>query len=596
MFDALQDTPRDFQTKLIDALNSLAQTMDISPEDAFNQVLCASNDENQDVKKRMYNWWRAFFEVLGKVVGNMPKDRSDEFTKKIDALMAEIMKAGDASTTDAVEEGDVVSEGWDPDDSIRFGRGDIVDWDDPDTGERHRGWKVGAANLDQYELFPPDGGKPVWVDEYYMDKVRKFNEDYEEADKADEDDMLKDFDFAVQHIGEIANKVKDVVNFVNPYCETKEVYDTMKKTNERGGSDWVSMDDMIGMEVGESDNGEDSWKAIDDVDDLEKKEYWKGVFKVGDKVSWFDPEYDEITSGWTVTYVPEDIYDDEGELDDIDPGDIIYTIENEDGSEAEALGSELRPAKMMREGGESEPMKQKMDEASVVVDANDVWDVLDLLDDETANKNLTDLINSHVRTEEEIMDAIDGWCDETVTGEAVTKAELNDWFANDMESIVVRLGLDAKKFKETGEFVDPKKPVALEGSEEEQKPDEVKDGEKKYKQDGETKTLVTGSDKENKTNDKQEVTEMTIEQEITHATLLLPLLWGQGKENLQALLDSDVFHDEEGDVFIVDTLEEMGLRNLTEVNDAFAYDFESILEALGCDPEAWTQRLEIQKA
>ena len=27
MFDALEDTPRDFQTKLIDALNSLSQTM-----------------------------------------------------------------------------------------------------------------------------------------------------------------------------------------------------------------------------------------------------------------------------------------------------------------------------------------------------------------------------------------------------------------------------------------------------------------------------------------------------------------------------------------------------------------------------------------
>ncbi len=80
MFDALQDTPRDFQTKLIDALNSLSQTMGVTPEDAFNQVLCASKDDNQDVKKKMYNWWRGFFEVLGKVSdGKVPKDRVSEY-------------------------------------------------------------------------------------------------------------------------------------------------------------------------------------------------------------------------------------------------------------------------------------------------------------------------------------------------------------------------------------------------------------------------------------------------------------------------------------------------------------------------------------
>ena len=46
---------------------------------------------------------------------------------------------------------------------------------------------------------------------------------------------------------------------------------------------------------------------------------------------------------------------------------------------------------------------------------------------------------------------------------------------------------------------------------------------------------------------------------------------------------------------IMPTLEDMGLTNLTEINDAFAYDFETILDSLGCDPDAWAERLEIVK-
>lgn len=609
MFDALQDTPRDFQTKLMDALNSLGQTMEIPPTECFDKVLCASEDENPDVKKTMYNWWRAFFEVLGKTSGNLPKDREVEFTEKVDALMAEIMKSGDK---EASEGNEVVLE------------------------------------------------------------------DYEEADKAEEDEMNKDFDFAIQHIGEIANKVKDIVNFVNPYCEgntthcnSKEVDNTMKKktTNERRDSEWVSMDDMIGMEVGESDNGEGFWNTIDDDDYLaNRKEQTKEdrTFQVGDKVMWKDPEYDEWTDGWTVVSIGEggfDVYDD------------TYTIKNDDGSEAEVLGCELRLSETMKEGGESEPlppgefldkmledaedtddmfdvydgsvmgdgsiclnvivnkddtdneevkaefgdwgkqygwkydsfsfssdlvgdegtetinvyfrpMKQKMDEASVVVDANDVWDVLDLLDDEVANKNLTDLINSHVRTEEEIMDAID-----SCYPDGVRKGELNAYMKDSFYEIVDELGLDVEKFKQDGQFVDPKKPVALEGSEDEQKPDEVKDGEKKYKKDGETKTLVTGSDKENNTNDKQEVTEMTIEQEIDNPWKLSELLWGQGRENLRELLESELFDDE----FVMQMIEDMEIHDLTAINDAFAYDFETILDMFGCDPHAWSQNLEIKK-
>ena len=739
MFDALQDTPRDFQTKLIDALNSLSQTMEIAPEDAFNQVLCASNDKNQDVKKKLYNWWRAFFEVLGKIVGNMPKVKSSEFTEKMDDLMAEIMKSGDKESS---------------------GSNEVV------------------------------------------------LEDYEEADKAEEDEMNKDFDFAVQHIGEIANKVKDIVNFVNPYCEnvlsesksglpamlksmgeidglrivdgkvfgnsavlyayldsrmafsgtkpykmwdrffkrkmdgflkgteweydhfgfededdgddddefkgvwiylkklngfTEEVKNTMKfkKIDERtdGGSDeWLSADEVIGLKVGEADNGEDFWKAMDDVDGLERKGYWSGKFKVGDKVMWNDPEYDEWTGGWTVVSIGEegfDVYDDK------------YTIKNDDGSEAEVLGCELRLATTVNEANdvlspeefcdrmledaenidvdfstydsnviddetvalnvtvyrdeisdeevEAEfkdmptkygweydsyaysneynveegtkdilvyfrPMKQKMDEASVVVDANDVWDVLDLLDDEKANKTLTDLINSHVRTEDEIMDAIDSYVERYWSGK-ITKKGLVEIFTKYMYEIVDSLGLDAEKFKRDGQFVEPEKPVALEGSDDKQKPDEIKDGEKKYKKDGETKTLVTGADKDmsdkeaseimggasetdmdaadmglvsHKVADpynKQKVNEMTIEQEIDNPWRLLELLWGQGQENFRDLLESELIDDDT----LMMMLEDMEIKNLTSINDAFAYDFPTMLDAFGLDGEAWSQNLEIKR-
>ena len=629
----------------------------------------------------------------------------------------------------------------------------------------------------------------------------------------------------------------------------------MKKIDERGGSDWVSMDDMIGMEVGESDNGEGFWKAVDDVDDLEKKGYWSGKFKVGDKVNWIEPDKGYPSDGWTI--------------EDVTPGkhpsgDDLYIISRGKSSVMNIHGSELRPIKMMKEGGESEPlppgefldkiledaedtddmfevydgtlmgdgsvclnvivnkddtdneevkaefgdwgeqygwkyesfsfssdlvgdegtetinvyfrpMKQKMDEATVVVDANDVWDVLDLLDDETANKNLTDLINSHVRSEEEIMDAID-----SCYPDGVRKGELNAYMNDSFYEIVDELGLDVEKFKQDGQFVDPKKPVALESDGENQdgdtkfkigdyvsgpglrgmvvkvyprpsgerqrylvkcmhgrdkglsanmfedeltfrhsgdgdentrsatlvsygifdvdnlmkflkglKPkrgeikyeivdvkaesdetvkvtfqtrgsnkdihsiiakdyiaydienwkvsdisepvedkehpgmfktevtlkmeydmrgkrassmelesdtedktsDELKDGDKKYKQDGETKTLVTGSDKENNTNDKQEVTEMTIEQEIDNPWKLSELLWGQGRENLRELLESELFDDE----FVMQMIEGMEIHDLTAINDAFAYDFETILDMFGCDPHAWSQNLEIKK-
>ena len=90
---------------------------------------------------------------------------------------------------------------------------------------------------------------------------------------------------------------------------------------------------------------------------------------------------------------------------------------------------------------------------------------------------------------------------------------------------------------------------------------------------------------------KKPVCEMTIEQEVTSPQSLLRLLWEQGKEHLMELLASEYVDNDA----IMPTLEDMGLTNLTEINDAFAYDFETILDSLGCDPDAWAERLEIVK-
>lgn len=334
------------------------------------------------------------------------------------------------------------------------------------------------------------------------------------------------------------------------------------------------------------------------------------------------------------------------------------------------LGSELRPSDVMME-------------AKVTVDANDVWDVLDLLDNDIAKKELTDLINSHVRTEAEIMDAID-----ELSGEVVSKDQLNTLLSGQMATLVDYLGLDVERYEDSGEFVEVGKPtsvelegtdwkdheedisaddladsiydwgiknsnedfdiqeadavdgstieltiggkdakqiedkvnnaliynaknwevlsvneeedevfivklektegnndeVTLEDSTDEQKPEEVKGGEKKFKKDGETKTLVTGSD-------KQKVNEMTIEQEIDNPWNLLELLWGQGQENFRDLLESELIDNDT----IMMMLEDMELKNLTSINDAFAYDFPAMLDAFGLDGEAWSKDLEIKR-
>ena len=223
---------------------------------------------------------------------------------------------------------------------------------------------------------------------------------------------------------------------------------------------------------------------------------------------------------------------------------------------------------------------QKADESNVVVDVNDVWELLKVLEDDEASNNLKSLIDSHVRSEAEIMDAID-----ELYPENVTQIELNNVFATGMEEIVDALGLDVDAYMKDGSFVDTLKPstIAAEGDEESNQ-DEVKDGEKKFKgDDGEVKTLDNA--------DKKVVSEMTIEQEIDDPWKLSEMMWGQGQENLQELLRSDVVDEEE----VMQMLEDMGIRDLTGINDVFAFEFPEILESLGLDGKAWSNNLEIKR-
>jgi len=640
MYDALEDTPRDFQTKLIDALNSLAQTMGVSPCETFNKVLCKSDGENEDVKKKLYNWWRAFFEVLGKAVGNAPADKSVEFNQKIDDLMAEIMKAGDAEATDEDES--------------------VMESDDGDLG-------------------------------------------YQQATKDDEDKMLADMDFAIQHIGEIANKVKAIVNFINPYCETtfneenitmkkpgrygigdhvlykgeecvvidvdedlmndEEIYQvsrdsdkvdglsfndwvtwdeieplegfteeenkTMKfnKIDERAGGDsdeWVSMDDFVGEEFGESSKGKMSINLTsaeesdlesciaDYIIQAEEKHGSESDMVIMTAASKALRWIEMICAKDCWRFNPEDVIinwaDDSGVDDEFAPAkgnsksvyDLVAEMYEEVSDYTMGSGTRGKPEsdeEFMEDGGQKlknelkkgddgwTTIGQPVSEAKVVVDANDVWDVLDLLDNEIAHTELTDLINSHLRTEAEIMDAINELC-----GETITKKELNTLLSGKMATLVDYLGLDVEQYENKGSFVDSGKPtsVELEGSSEELKSAEVKDGEKQVTQNGDTKTLVTGSDDNN---NKQKVNEMTIEQEIDDPWKLSELLWGQGKENLRDLLESELVDEE----FLMQCLEDMEIHNLTNINDAFAFDFPTILDMLGLDGKAWSQNLEIKR-
>ena len=90
---------------------------------------------------------------------------------------------------------------------------------------------------------------------------------------------------------------------------------------------------------------------------------------------------------------------------------------------------------------------------------------------------------------------------------------------------------------------------------------------------------------------KKPVCEMTVEQEVDDPWKLSEMLWSQGKENLQELLRSELVGEDD----IMQMLEDSELRNLTSINDAFAFDFPSILDSLGLDGESWSQNLEFKR-
>lgn len=655
MFDALEDCPKDFQTKLIQVLNSVSETIQVSPIDVFNIVLCASNKENdKDVVKKMYNWWKGVFEILSKC--DVPDDRKKEYDDLVDALMAEVSKSG------------------------------------------------GDAKINESEEYG-----------------------YEQADIEDEDAMLKDMKFAISKIGEIANRVQDLINFVNPYCQSFNEDKNMKfkKINENGGEfvppelfecdgveykiepeknptfpegdyailewedgeykykcrhmgaydvkmwmnnmrkdenrrreerilrqrykkneskdgEWIDMDDLIGVPQSDprdddlsslktegfsdfNDDGEDPIISYEDEDGNHSVMVVSGHDEMGDtvyQVKMDEEEWtttsnlkeakmearklvDKINSRKDVDYQLMQV--NETSSDNIDAphkvgdkvnvkgygiGEIVKVGPAPKSGSAWSDVPEVDATYVVRFrggktiGGLCEPdfvsnkWRKTTNEANVVQNVTDVWELLKVLEDDEAASNLKSLIDSHVRSGEEIMDAID-----ELYPEDVTQIELNNAFASGMEEIVDALGLDVDAYMEDGSFVDTLKPsrIASEGNDE-TNPDEVKGDDKKFKgDDGEVKTLDNAG--------KKVVSEMTVEQEIDDPWKLSEMMWGQGQENLQELLRSDVVGEEE----VMQMIEDMGIRDLTSINDAFAYDFQSILESLGLDGKAWSNNLEIKR-
>ena len=498
----------------------------------------------------------------------------------------------------------------------------------------------------------------------------------------------------------------------------EEIYQVSRDSDKVDGlsfNDWVTWDDLEPLEGFTENIGKFNFRVGDKVKvvgrDLASKG-WIGVVSSVDKSSPGLPYTVYFVGRESGEYAPEELAPAKGFTEEEKNTMKFKKIDERIGGGSDDEWLSEKDIIGMKVSGESSlenelnkgddgwtTIGQPVSEAKVVVDANDVWDVLELLDNDIAHKELTDLINSHVRTEEEIMDAIDELC-----GETISKKELNTLLSGRMATLVDYLGLDVEQYESNGEFVEEGKPTSVElesddmrsgwekldavefcdwmmdysgtftaasgirienatprGDDEiavdlsyakknadigkfvdsllrkvanwrfdgkiepkrdedgswhceiklnksskdsfmklektdEQKPEEVKSQDKTFNQDGETKTLVTGEEKKEMSDaeaatimggasatdmdaadmgisshkvadpyKKKPVCEMTIEQDITHATDLLPLLWGPGKKNLEAILASQGSDDEEGDVFIVDTLEKMGFSKLSDM-------------------------------
>ena len=645
--------------------------MGIPPTETFNKVLCKS-DEDEEVKKKLYNWWRSVFEILSKC--KIPQERMDEFNEKVDDLMAEIMKAGDGAATDeelVAEEYEQATK--DDEDAMladmKFAIGkigeiankvqDLINFVNPycgtnvnESGDQPK-FKVGdvvramnVSGMDFYGRDAPIGPivkiqpphPDVGVYEYlikgrsgeffaYEDELEPVNTVGESTmDENEVREFVKAMgfrpdpdgnDYETQLVDALTGKNTDynagwgavyynsdkVLQFLKKFgmlgsrgikqreaiaklkrlfksgkwktepgeFEFTEEEDNSKMTNETKNmgddSEWVSMDDIVGMRIGESDP-----TSAEEVKWDDENSYNDGGFEKGMWVIWTDPDGGE-ESVWKILEMPENPND----------WDAVYTLGQKDGSEVEVYGHEIRPrdsdpieddeeqfdedggalddnqfhdylmsmkplkgdifenydvyniddgravelnvlvnkprvsyaeveqryAPIAKNAGwkfvgfsyadkddtvvagnddmcainvkfspatnqlneENTKMKnelkkgddgwkdigQPVGEARVTVDVNDVWDVLELLDNDIANKELTSLINSHVRTEEEIMDAID-----ELSGDTISKQQLNTLLSGQMATLVDMLGLDVERYEDTGEFVDSDKPTSVE--------------------------------------------------------------------------------------------------------------------------------------
>ena len=541
--------------------------------------------------------------------------------------------------------------------------------------------------------------------------------------------MNKDFDFAIQHIGEIANKVKDVVNFINPYCESiggtskmneNEVREFVKSIGFRPDSDGIDYEtQLVDALTGKDTSYNAGWGAVyynsDKVLQYLKKFGMLGsrgikqkeaisklrrLFKSGKWKTQQDEQFNEVDNtmkkttnergGFGLEPDWEDLPDDWGSWNnyDGDEDDEGYDMDSDD---YEMSDDEERDARRSRhpylEKGNAGDWVSMNDIVGMEVGESDwggkstralnftKWEVDGLMDyiaeeiahleGEASGLNIMGIVPKRILEYIELKgfassvkkldpkEVIIKWADGSGVDDDFAPAKGNsksvydlvkDIYKGDSEyseskvasegsikmtpeqrKVVDNAKKTAKKDgydqyiildKEDGSWSFARKhiqdksefdkfnqevvgivtsddlqykPYSLDESDE-QKPDEVKGGEKKFKKDGETKTLVTGSDKEN--NNKREVTEMTIEQEVVNPWSLAELMWGQGKENLEDLLRAEVVDEE----VLMQMLEDMDIHNLTALNDAFAFDFESILEMVGCDPHAWSQNLEIKKA
>lgn len=466
------------------------------------------------------------------------------------------------------------------DESInKFNIGDIVDWYDPEDGTvLHGGTIVGVYDDDTFKVdFEDEGAFSIPGGDLELSSCghEEFNEDNMMKFK-NIDESGKRFGCRTSALtNHRTHEIKKM--YISGRISEDEAFEQLSEIgrddstaemlidrwnsdygiNESNDGEWVDMDDLIG--VPQTDPEDDVEEPIEDdnseVGELEEVEMESDVkeiegFKVGDKVIWDDPD-GEPTDGWTIVDF-EFEYPDDDEFDSSIADEVIVDIEKEDGSYAQALLIEL------------EHDETQVDEAKVVQDVNDVWALLKVLEDDKASKNLKDLIDSHVRSEEEIMDAVD-----ELYPEDVTQTELNNVFASGMEDIVDALGLDVNAYVKDGSFVDLSKPstIAAEGDEE-SKPEEVNGDEKKFKgDDGEVKTLDNAN--------KKVVSEMTIEQDINSAEQLERILWGQGRENFIELV-SKYGADE-----VMSVLEDSGITNLTQMNDYLWFEIDSIEEMLG---------------